>query len=81
VWVDDLKIELHFIGGAAHTTNDVVAWIPERGVLFTGDLVFNGGTPFPRGGLREERDARVGAEPLFLPDPGQHHPHADREDE
>lgn len=46
VWVDDLKIELHFIGGAAHTTNDVVAWIPERSVLFTGDLVFNGGTPF-----------------------------------
>ena len=24
----------------------MVAWIPERGVLFAGDLVFNGGTPF-----------------------------------
>jgi cyclase len=46
VWVDDLRIELHFIGGAAHTTNDVVAWIPDRSVLFAGDLVFNGGTPF-----------------------------------
>ena len=33
-------------GRPAHTTNDVVAWIPERRVLFTGDLVFNGGTPF-----------------------------------
>ncbi len=32
--------------GPAHTTNDVVAWIPERGVIFAGDLVFNGGTPF-----------------------------------
>ena len=32
--------------GPAHTTNDVVAWVPERRVLFTGDLVFNGGTPF-----------------------------------
>jgi cyclase len=44
--VDDLLVELHFIGTPAHTTNDVVAWIPERKVLFAGDLVFNGGTPF-----------------------------------
>ena len=42
----DLSIELHYIGGAAPTTNDVVAWIPDRKVLFSGDLVFNGGTPF-----------------------------------
>ncbi|MEM7340813.1 MAG: MBL fold metallo-hydrolase [Actinomycetota bacterium] len=46
LWVGDLKVELHYIGGAAHTTNDVVAWVPERKVLFSGDLVFNGGTPF-----------------------------------
>jgi len=46
LWVGDLKVELHYIGGAAHTTNDVVAWIPERKVLFSGDLVFNGGSPF-----------------------------------
>jgi cyclase len=46
VWVDDLRVELHYIGTPAHTTNDVVAWIPERSVLFTGDLVFVGGTPF-----------------------------------
>ncbi len=46
VFVDDLRLELHHFGTAAHTTNDVVAWIPERGVVFTGDLVFNGGTPF-----------------------------------
>ena len=46
VHVDDLLVELHHFGTAAHTTNDVVAWIPERGVLFSGDLVFNGGTPF-----------------------------------
>ena len=44
--VDDLLVELHYIGTPAHTTNDVVAWIPERRVLFTGDLVFNGGAPF-----------------------------------
>jgi cyclase len=46
LFVDDLKIELHHFGTASHTTNDVVAWIPEHKVLFTGDLVFNGGTPF-----------------------------------
>ena len=46
VFADDLRIELHYIGGAAHTDNDVVAWIPDRSVLFAGDLIFNGGTPF-----------------------------------
>jgi cyclase len=46
VWVDDLRVELHSVGVAAHTTNDLVAWIPERSVLFSGDLVFVGGTPF-----------------------------------
>jgi cyclase len=46
VYVDDLRVELIHLTGAAHTTNDVVAWIPERKVLFSGDLVLNGGTPF-----------------------------------
>jgi cyclase len=46
LYVDDLRVELHYIGGPAHTVGDVVAWVPERSVLFTGDLVFNGGTPF-----------------------------------
>jgi cyclase len=45
VYVDDRKVELEFVG-PAHTTNDVVAWLPEERVLFAGDLVFNGGTPF-----------------------------------
>jgi len=45
LYVDDLKVELIF-AGPAHTTNDVVAWVPERKVLFAGDVVFNGGTPF-----------------------------------
>jgi cyclase len=49
VHVDSLAVELtHF--GPAHTTSDIVAWIPERGVLFTGDLAFNGGTPFAMAG-------------------------------
>jgi cyclase len=46
VYVDDLKVELLHLTAAAHTTNDVVAWIPEHRVLFSGDLIFNGGTPF-----------------------------------
>jgi cyclase len=46
LWVDDLRVELRHLTTAAHTTNDVVAWIPDQGVMFTGDLVFNGSTPF-----------------------------------
>jgi cyclase len=45
VYVDDLKVELAHVG-PAHTTNDIVAWLPERKVLFTGDVVFHQGTPF-----------------------------------
>ncbi len=31
--------------GPAHTRGDVVVHVPDRGVLFTGDLVFHGGHP------------------------------------
>jgi cyclase len=34
------------VGRAAHTTEDVYVWVPERGLLYAGDLVFNRGTPF-----------------------------------
>jgi len=30
----------------AHTEGDIVAWLPDSKVLFSGDLVFHGGTPF-----------------------------------
>jgi cyclase len=49
VYVDDLKVELIYVG-PAHTTSDIVAWIPERKLLFSGDIIFNGGTPFALGG-------------------------------
>ena len=42
----DTRITVKHVGTAAHTTNDVLAWFPEQSVLFCGDLVFNGGTPF-----------------------------------
>ncbi|MEV5979591.1 MBL fold metallo-hydrolase [Streptomyces sp. NPDC052114] len=39
------RIELmHF--GPAHTTGDLVAWLPDEGVLFAGDLTFSASTPF-----------------------------------
>lgn len=49
VYAGDLRIELIHTG-PAHTTSDVIAWVPERKLLFSGDLVFNGGTPFAMAG-------------------------------
>lgn len=40
------RITVRHVGTPAHTTNDVLVWLPEQSVLFCGDLVFNGGTPF-----------------------------------
>ena len=45
VHVGEQVVELRHPGHAAHTTGDVVAWMPGPGVLFTGDLVFSGLTP------------------------------------
>lgn len=39
------RIELHHPGHEAHTQGDIVAWLPEQRVLFTGDLLFHGVTP------------------------------------
>jgi cyclase len=39
------RVDVLHPGFAAHTTGDVVAWLPEERVLFTGDLVFHGLTP------------------------------------
>ncbi|PSL52674.1 cyclase [Saccharothrix carnea] len=32
--------------GPAHTTTDTLVWVPDRSVLFAGDVVLNGATPF-----------------------------------
>lgn len=43
--LDDVAVELrHF--GPAHTTNDVVVWVPDSDVVYAGDLAFAGGQPF-----------------------------------
>jgi cyclase len=46
LWSDDLRCEVRYVGTPAHTTNDSIVHIPERSVVFAGDLLFNGGTPF-----------------------------------
>jgi cyclase len=46
LWADELRCEVRYVGTPAHTTNDSIVFIPDRSVLFVGDLLFNGGTPF-----------------------------------
>lgn len=53
LWVDDTEMRVRHVGTAAHTTNDSIAWVPEHRLLYSGDLLFNGGTPFlAQGSLR-----------------------------
>ena len=46
LWSDDLRCDVRYVGTPAHTTNDSIVVIGERSVVFAGDLLFNGGTPF-----------------------------------
>ncbi|MBM0231726.1 MBL fold metallo-hydrolase [Micromonospora sp. STR1_7] len=46
LWADDLRCEVRHVGGPAHTTNDSIVHLVDRSVLFAGDLLFKGGTPF-----------------------------------
>lgn len=41
----EFTVELRHVG-RAHTSNDVLVWLPEQRVLFAGDLAFAGGQPF-----------------------------------
>jgi cyclase len=41
----DFPVELRNVG-RAHTSNDVIVWLPDQKVLFAGDLAFSGGQPF-----------------------------------
>ncbi|MFI9581871.1 MBL fold metallo-hydrolase [Streptomyces sp. NPDC052236] len=52
VHVGDIEVRLIHPGGAAHTPGDTIVHLPGQGIVFTGDLVFQGGTPFiPMGSL------------------------------
>src|SRR5690242_5987419 len=50
LWAGDRRCEVRYVGGPAHTNGDVVVWVPDQSVLYAGDLLFNGGTPFLMGG-------------------------------
>lgn len=45
VHAGETAVELLHPGGPAHTTGDLVAWLPGERVLFSGDLIFSGLTP------------------------------------
>ncbi|REE97730.1 MBL fold metallo-hydrolase [Thermomonospora umbrina] len=45
VILGDRRVELCHPGFAAHSAGDVIAWLPEERVLFSGDLIFHGLTP------------------------------------
>jgi cyclase len=50
VFTGTRRVDLVHPGHAAHTTGDLVAWLPDERVLFTGDLVFAGLTPLVMAG-------------------------------
>ncbi|MEV6588595.1 MBL fold metallo-hydrolase [Streptomyces acidicola] len=43
--VGDIEAEV-IHPGVSHTVGDSFVWLPHRRIVFTGDLVFEGGTPF-----------------------------------
>ncbi|MGA2836669.1 MAG: MBL fold metallo-hydrolase [Acidimicrobiales bacterium] len=45
VFTGSRRVELVHPGYPAHTGGDLVAWLPEERVLFSGDLLFHGLTP------------------------------------
>ncbi|MGH3889204.1 MAG: MBL fold metallo-hydrolase [Pseudonocardiaceae bacterium] len=45
VYIGARRAELIHVG-PAHTTNDVVVWLPDERILFAGDVVLAGATPF-----------------------------------
>ncbi|MFI2030050.1 MBL fold metallo-hydrolase [Streptomyces buecherae] len=45
LYVGEIEVRLHH-PGVAHTRGDTIVWLPEQRVVYTGDLVFHGGTPF-----------------------------------
>lgn len=71
----DRRLEVRHPGGRAHTPGDAYVWLPEEGVLFTGDLVFHGGTPFalsgsPSGWLRALQQMAALAPEVVVPGHG-----------
>jgi len=45
IWLGKLEVQL-IQPGRGHTKGDTVAWLPEQKILFSGDLVESGATPY-----------------------------------
>ena len=45
LYVGERRVELMHPDGPAHTTGDLIAWLPDEAVMYSGDLVFAGITP------------------------------------
>jgi len=45
VYAGDTRLEVMHVG-PAHTTNDSVIWVPDKRILFAGDVLMSGVTPF-----------------------------------
>jgi cyclase len=46
LYAGNRSLTLSDLGYVAHTEGDVIMWVADAKVLFAGDLVFHGGTPF-----------------------------------
>jgi cyclase len=76
VYAGDLRAEVRYVGRPAHTTGDAVVWLPGQGVLFAGDLVFEGGTPFAMtgsvaGSIQVLEEIRAMAPAVIVPGHGR----------
>lgn len=45
LWLGSLEVQIMHLG-KGHTKGDTVVWLPKQRVLFSGDLVENGATPY-----------------------------------
>lgn len=46
LWVGDRRVVVRHTGMPGHTNNDSYVWLDDFNLLYAGDLIFNGGTPF-----------------------------------
>ena len=68
VFAGDRRVDLLHPGHTAHTVGDLVAWLPEERVLFSGDLIFHGLTPLVFMGSVEGALRALGWLASFEPD-------------
>jgi glyoxylase-like metal-dependent hydrolase (beta-lactamase superfamily II) len=69
VWLGKLEVQLLQLG-RGHTKGDTVAWLPQQRILFSGDLVEYGATPYAGDAYFEDwpatLDAVAALEPVAL---------------